>query len=672
MISKTAIRSAVGMALTLMVVCAAAQTNPAPTPAQIPVADFFRKPEFVRPKLSPDGRHVAVSARNSAGRMQLVVLEVGNLTSARAIASFATIDVENYQWANDKRLVFSVRDQQSTGRARARGLWAVDRDGGDSRQLIHTSFDGSMTIGTNIKDRRLPWSWNLHSVLEDGSDDVLVEETQFNERWEADDSNLARLNTRTGLSRNLATGAPPHVVDWVVDRKGEPTVLTTWHRGRVAAYVKRADGWKQWQEADGIQGKFATPYWVGPDGSLLVKQRGARDTEALHRVDMQTLAIDPKPLVSTPGYDFAGELVYDNDSQRLLGVHYETDAYGTAWLDAGLREAQAEVDKLLPATINRIDCRRCASIDKVVVTAVSDRVPVQYYLYDRKQKKLEPVASSRPWIDPRQMGMRDIVRVKTRDGLDMPVLITQPAGKAAGPRPTVLLVHGGPFVRGTHWAWDAEAQFLASRGYVVIEPDFRGSMGYGWTHYRAGWKQWGLGMQDDLADALQWAVKEGHADPQRVCIAGASYGGYATLMGLIKQHELFRCGINWVGVSDINLMYSISWSDSSEEQQRYGMPALIGDPVQDAAQLKATSPLERAAEVRRPLLMAYGAMDRRVPIKHGTAFRDAVMKTNKDVEWIAYPHEGHGWFELETNVDFWTRVEKFLDRHIGAAAAGAQ
>ena len=139
-------------------------------------------------------------------------------------------------------------------------------------------------------------------------------------------------------------------------------------------------------------------------------------------------------------------------------------------------------------------------------------------------------------------------------------------------------------------------------------------------------------------------------------------------MGLVRYHELYQCGIDWVGVSDINLMYSISWSDISEEASGYTMPLLIGDQVIDAQQLKDTSPLEQAAKVRRPLLMAYGAADRRVPIKHGTDFRDAVIRTNKDVEWMVYPEEGHGWRMLETQVDFWTRVEKFLDRYLRADA----
>ena len=176
----------------------------------------------------------------------------------------------------------------------------------------------------------------------------------------------------------------------------------------------------------------------------------------------------------------------------------------------------------------------------------------------------------------------------------------------------------------------------------------------------------------DIADGVHWAVGKGIVDAKRVCIAGASYGGYATLMGLVKDPDLYKCGINWVGVTDIGLLFNSGWnftSDASDEWKAYGMPELIGDPVKDAAQLKATSPLQQAARITQPLLLAYGSVDARVPIIHGTRFRDAVTRTNQNVEWVEYPEEGHGWSLEKNRIDFWTRVENFLDRHIGKGAA---
>jgi len=175
-------------------------------------------------------------------------------------------------------------------------------------------------------------------------------------------------------------------------------------------------------------------------------------------------------------------------------------------------------------------------------------------------------------------------------------------------------------------------------------------------------------MQDDVADATRWATSQGYADPARVCIAGASYGGYATLMGLVNDPQLYKCGFEWVGVTDIPLMFTGTWygsDDFPEEWRAYGMPAMIGDPDKDAAQFAATSPLRQAARITQPLLLAYGGADRRVPIYHGKKFLDAVRKTNQQVEWIEYPEEGHGWALPKNRIDFWTRVEHFLDKNIG-------
>jgi dipeptidyl aminopeptidase/acylaminoacyl peptidase len=271
------------------------------------------------------------------------------------------------------------------------------------------------------------------------------------------------------------------------------------------------------------------------------------------------------------------------------------------------------------------------------------------------------------------MGRQEPIRYKARDGLEIPGLLTLPPGGVRKNLPMVVLVHGGPWVRGASWGWNPQSQFLASRGYAVLQVEFRGSTGFGIRHFEAGLKQWGLGMQNDIADGTRWAIDQGIADPRRICIAGSSYGGYATLMGLVNDPDLYRCGIDWIGVTDIELMYTGTWfskSDASPGYLRYGMPVLIGDPVKDAAQLKATSPIQQAARIQQPLLLAYGKEDRRVPIYHGKKFYSAVTRTNKQVEWVAYGGEGHGWSLPKNRIDFWQRVERFLDKHIGQPPAG--
>jgi len=405
------------------------------------------------------------------------------------------------------------------------------------------------------------------------------------------------------------------------------------------------------------------------DGRLIVSARRGDEarTAALYRWDAAQKSLPNEPFLALKGYDLQGKLLFDGPSRRLIGARILTDAEGVTWLDDEMRGLQERIDKLLPGTNNQLLCETaCKQQQRYIVVAGADRQPDIHFLFDKRREgrdALTLLGASRPWIDASLMAEQEPVRIKARDGLELPVYVTRPHGK--GPWPAVLLVHGGPHVRGVTWEWNADAQFLASRGYLVVEPEFRGSTGYGDKLFRAGWKQWGLAMQDDVTDAARWAVAQGLADPKRLVIAGASYGGYAAMMGLVKDPAFYRAGINWVGVTDIDLMYSVSWSDfAGSVWQRYGMPRLVGDREKDRAQLDATSPLKRAGEIVRPVLMAYGTEDRRVPLPHGTRMRDALKAAGKvEVEWVEYPQEGHG-FLLEKNlIDFWTRVERFLARH---------
>ncbi len=209
-------------------------------------------------------------------------------------------------------------------------------------------------------------------------------------------------------------------------------------------------------------------------------------------------------------------------------------------------------------------------------------------------------------------------------------------------------------------------QFLASRGYVVIEPEFRGSTGFGDRHFRAGWKQWGRAMQDDVADAVSWAAGKGLIDPKRVCIAGASYGGYATLMGLVRHPDKYRCGVAWVAVTEPALLFeSDGWNnDISEEARHYTLPVLLGDPKADADMLREVSPVMQAKRIDAPLLLAYGELDRRVPLEHGKRLRQALQALGRSPEWVVYEGEGHGWQTAANRVDFAVRLERFLALHL--------
>ncbi|MBA4175898.1 MAG: hypothetical protein C0505_04970 [Leptothrix sp. (in: Bacteria)] len=371
-------------------------------------------------------------------------------------------------------------------------------------------------------------------------------------------------------------------------------------------------------------------------------------------------------MAQSPGFDVDAQIVARED--KVLGWRFTIDAEVTQWQDADMRAVQQVIDKVLPRTVNRLSVPWSARSPWVLVEAFADIQPTLYFLYNRQTRKFTRVGAERPDLDAQQHAEMEMLRFKARDGLEIPVWLSLPRGEGRRPLPLVLLVHGGPFTRAPSWRFDAEVQFLAARGYAVLQPQFRGTHGFGARHQQAGWRQWGKAMQTDLADAARWAIAQGFADPRRIAIAGASYGGYAALMGLVRDPELFRCAVAWLAVTDLDMLHTVKWDDISDDFKKHGMPTLLGDRVKDAADLKAHSPLTHAQAITQPLLLAYGSADRRVPMVHGETFRRAVQPGNGALEWVVYEDEGHGWRLPAHQIDFWNRTARFLDRHLAARA----
>ena len=660
--------------------CSPAGAAPAAPPSTVPAEAFFNFAEMDEPMMSPDGKSLAILVRNKAGRRQLAVLDTADLTKATVAVSFDDADVTDVQWINDQRMLFRTwHEESSAGDQKGSGLFAVDRDGGALRILVRSQWDQVVT-GSSIKSRALELDHQLVRTLDDGSDDIIVEHILHSQpilenvsrvHVEVSGTTPLRLNTRTGLARDAVDGRlPDHVFSWIFDGKGKLIAARTDNDGVSALLVRNGNEWTE-------RAHFAT-YAMDPnsfsirgaaaDGKIYVTRGGdsPEGASALFTLDPTTFKPAEQPVLDLKGFDFEGELIEDTVHGKLLGIHYLADGEGTAWFDPALKSLQAKIDARLPGLINTVDVAKCGCATRVLVVSQSDRQPPLFFLYDRGDDTLIPIGKARPGIDPRQMADTDFVRIKARDGHEVPVYVTKPHGK--GPWPTVVLVHGGPMVRGWQWRWDPVQQFLASRGYLVVSPEYRGSAGYGSALFESGFKQWGLASQDDIADATTWAAKQGLADPQRTCIAGASYGGYATLMGLVRYGDLYRCGVAWAAVSDINMMFDIGWSDFGDQWKGYGMPVMVGDQVKDAAQFEATSPLKQAARIKRPLLLAHGGVDRRVPVAHAYAMRDALEASHAPLTWIYYPDEAHGWYKPETRASFYRSMEKFLDANIGPGA----
>ena len=636
----------------------------------IPAAAFYRRPDINRVVLSPPGRWLALTVAGSNDRNLLVTLDLHGSGGLQAVAGFSDRDINGVHWVNDERLVFDFADHAAgSGEWRGPGLFSVARDGKDMKGLVRLELSASVSRSSRLDDMYvLPYNHSLLHVPVASGNEVVVGEWKFDSQSTLEAVLPRRLDVVSGRSRPIATNAPAFVRSWWFDAAGEPRVATSDRNGRARIYW-RAPGQDAWRELADFE-MFKEAWWphsLDSQGQLWVTSNAGPAGEAvLKRYDFASGQPHPDPIVSTPGFDFAGRLVSETTGGRTLGVRLETDAEDTVWFDERLRKVQKTVDKKLSGRINRLICARCDHDDMtVLVTSFSDREPGEYWVYRPATEKFHFVGKRRKDIVATRMGRTEFQRIKARDGRDLPVWITRPAGSVAGtPLPTVVLVHGGPWVRGRYWRWDDDVQFLTSRGYLVVEPEFRGSTGYGEVHFRAGWRQWGQAMQDDVADALVWAIKVGHTDAKRACIAGASYGGYAALMGLVMHPELYRCGVAWVAVTDPMLMFTARRSDVPEQVKRHGLPTLLGHPERDAAMLSANSPLAQAGRIKAPVLLAMGEADQRVPLEHGVRMRDALKAAGNAPEWVLYPLEGHGWGLFETRLDFAARMERFLAVHL--------
>lgn len=649
------------------------------------IADFQRPPAFSGPVLSPDGKHVAAIINPDGKTTALAVVDTDKPSEATPLKAFGQADIRDIYWLDNDRLAFTVRSRvDGEGWRVPPGLWTVHRDGSGFKQWVDAgpqsllwrfvetpqggralqrSREGfGSTDSTPQNKRLLDAGWSLFQPPSPARPGELILR-----RYVADGQGLAshadllRLDAATGERKPLTEGAPAKVLDWVLDAAGQPAfAMGTDGRGGSRVMARAADGsWSTWSEtADGEP--LRQPLAIDRAGRLylLVSENGRK---ALHRADSLAPDAPTTRLVGSSVYRVSPRLLRDLDTDELMGVHFEADVPQTAWFSPVLAAAQAEIDRRLPGAANIVSCQRCLALPTLLVTSFSDRRPPRYFLFNRESGTLTSLASSMPWLPEGRP--RQVAATSARDGLRLPIVVTHPVQAAPGPAPTVLLVHGGPWVRGNHWAWQAEPQFYASRGYLVLEADFRGSAGYGGRHERAGDKQWGLKMQDDLDDVVAWAVKQGLTDPQRVCIVGASYGGYAALMGLSRGQV--ACAVAQLAPTHLSLLTSRHWADFGEEALYYTLPRRLGDPVADAALLRANSPVNLIDKLQGPLLLMYGALDTRVPLAHGTALRDALTAAGRPPEWVVYPDEGHGFYKWEHQQDAWRRIEAFLATHLG-------
>jgi dipeptidyl aminopeptidase/acylaminoacyl peptidase len=654
----------------------------APTPPSL----LFRNPDVLSPTLSPDGTHMAVLARRSdkKDRLNIAVINLDNNRST-FVTPFDDSDVVELHWVNSNRLIFTTGNiQESAANTvpwRQGGMFAIDRDGNNARRLVSPLGTGDAIV---LRPR---YSIFLQAIGE-GSDDVIVAANDNN----FDSLDVYRLNTRTARKSLLSLDGPGDSKLWVLDRNGVPRATTTQSKTRFASHW-RASETSKWQRM--YEGEFteqgSAVFGIDYDGSLLVSTYAGgrtlptasgglfansvaanasfRDTAGLARADPQTGQL--REWIFAHARVDHGELVFDPVKKKLVGVRYIDERYGTHWLDEQWRAIQRSIDEALPGQVNYFAPPQQSK--RMLVVSSSPKNPGSVYEYEFASRKLKFLFDFRSDMKTDAMVDARYVKFNARDKLPLSAIIAQPLGASSKPSPTVVLVPGGPWMQSQCLCWQPDIQFFAQRGFAVIVPTFRGQLGLGYRHWTAGAKQWGLAMQDDIADAVDYAVKQGIVDPARVAIVGASYGGYAALQGAARTPNLYKAVAAMAAPTDLQLFQSITWADYSDTAfQKFIAPVLIGDESKDADQLRATSPVNNAATITAHVLLAYGGEDRRIPQTHGTRMRDALERAGKQVEWLYKNDEGHGFAKTENRVEFFTRAEAMIRKAFGMSARTAQ
>ena len=602
----------------------------------IPLEDFFKNPEKSGFQLSPDGTRISYRAPWNR-RMNIFVQKVGEETAER-VTSATERDIPAYFWSGDDRILYL----QDTGGDENYHLFAADLKGGEARDL--TPFDG---VRVRIVDR-----------LEDIDDEVLIGLNRRDPRL----FDVFRLNIDSG-ELTLIEENPGDIEGWLTDHDGKlrAAVRTDGVNNSLLYREDESKPFKTLITTD-FRESISPLFFTFDNKELYVASNLGRNTAAIYIFNPETAALGDL-VFERPDVDVSS-LFRSKKRKVITGAGFTTDRFHYHFFDAGREELQKELEERLPGyevTVTSMN----KDEDRVLIHAGSDRTLGAYYFYDTVTKDFKKLAELSPWLPEERLAPMKAIKYLSRDGLTIHGYLTLPAGSDGKNLPVVINPHGGPWVRDS-WGYNSEAQFLASRGLAVLQMNYRGSTGYGRAFWEAGFKEWGRAMQDDITDGVNWLIEQGIADPERIGIYGGSYGGYAVLAGLAFTPDLYACGVDYVGVSNIfTLLETIPpyW-----ELGRKMLYEQIGDPVKEEELLRAASPVFHADRIKAPLFVAQGANDPRVKKAESDQIVEALRKRGVDVEYMVKDDEGHGFHNEENRFEFYRAMERFLAKHLGSAA----
>jgi dipeptidyl aminopeptidase/acylaminoacyl peptidase len=607
----------------------------------ISAADFGALPFMVGPKMSPDAKHVVTTA-HLKGKQLLVILDLGQKTGpAHSFTMPGKWELGWYRWAGNERVLVSI--------GHADVLFGEDVY---VTRLVMYDLKTDQAAFVGKKNEGVEGDDVIH-IDRDGHWLLLnVQKTIY------DYPSVYRVDLDT-MEMKKVVGAHPHVWNWFADSSGTVRAgVGVEGRRWWLLYRKDADGkfakvMRRTVKRDDEEGAIERfiPINGSDHGYAVTNARTGR--YGLYRYDFSSDSIG-EPVFEHPQVDIDDFRI--SDQNEITAVYYTDDRSRVEWLMPRMKELQGKIDRELPDRINRV-ISMSSDGEKMLIWSGSAADPGTYFYYDATTAKMSMLARPYGSMTDKPLANMDSVSYAARDGLQIPAYLTLPTGVEARQLPLIVLPHGGPFLR-DEWGYDTWVQFLANRGYVVLQPNFRGSTGYGRDFVAKGEGQWGRTMQDDLDDGVKWLVEQGKVDPKRVCIMGGSYGGYAALWAAVRNPEIYRCAISLAGISDLAAM--IKYDRRSFAATRYytaWRERVQGDKGFD---LNTVTPLYAVDRINIPLLIAHGTDDENVPLAQSKKLHEALLKANKPHSYIVYEGEGHGFDNPANATAFLEQVEQFL------------
>ena len=629
-----------------------------------PVSAFMNYAKYETVKVSPNGTYLALTRRDSKHEI-LTVLTLPDLKLSAQTHFGDLTDIERIEWANDHRLLIQptrrfpgvIAYKAPTGE-----IMAIDADGKNADVLFGYSA-GNPQLAARTKHRdSIEAPARLLSTLPGDPNTVLIQSYGYGIK--GDFNSAYRMNVNSGLLTPLAT-SPVRDGQFVVDTEHRVAfVYGNDGDGRSRVYF-RPPGELNWtlvaQEGDDEGFMYPIAPWDKNGAFLALDDRDA-PTSAVF--SYEPASRKSTLLFRSPDVD-AG--VPSLDPSGKPWMFSRDDHYPEYWYP-DVNHPLAQIHQWLRANFGGVGVEISSSTDDMafaVARMYSPRVPLMYFYVDVKNKKVLLRLAAHPELQPSDLADVQPVEVKARDGLKIRGYLTVPNVAEKKKLPLILMIHGGPHSVYDSWGFDPEAQLFASRGYAVLQVNFRGSGGRGRAFRAAGYQEWGRAMQDDVTDAVKWAIADGVADAKRICIYGASYGGYAALTGAFREPDMFRCAVGLAGVYDLTLMFERGDVKTVKAGRNY-LKQTLGT---DMEELKRRSPVYNAEKIHAAVLLLHGEDDERAPIEHALRLRAALEKAGNPPEWLTEAGEKHGFFDEANRVQVYDRMLAFFARHLGTGAA---